>query len=71
MGSYVEDVAQLTNSVTEEQAQKLGESTEKIIGKVVNISEKVNTSKLGGLVRFASEIAKKVPGGKNVFSEPK
>ncbi|HYE83729.1 MAG TPA: P-loop NTPase fold protein [Clostridia bacterium] len=68
MGSYVEDVAQLIPSVSEEQALKLAESTEKITGKVANISEKINTSKVGGLVRFVSGIAKKVPGVEKIFS---
>ena len=68
VGSYVTDVAQSANNVTEQQVLKIGESTEKIIGKVANISEKVNASKFGGLVRFASEIAKKAPGVENFFS---
>lgn len=68
MGSYVEDIAQSTNSVTEEKALELGEGTRKMIDKFTTLTDKVNTSKFGGVVRFASEIAKKMPGIEKVFS---
>ena len=68
MGSYVEDIAQRIPNVTKKQVKKFAKSTQELTGKVAEISDKLNTSKVGGLVRFVSEIAKKIPGVEKIFS---
>lgn len=68
MGSYIEDMAQHIPGVTDEKAIKIGEKTGKLSETINHVTEKANTSKVGGFFRFIHGIAEKIPGAEKILS---
>lgn len=68
MEDYVEAAVQEVPSISEEQAIKISEKTEKVKETVADMAEKISTSKWGGIAKFISGMAKKIPGVEKILS---
>lgn len=68
VGGNVEEFVKKLPGVTEERASRIGDSISNVAEQVGNISGKLNKSKFGKLVYFASEMAKKIPGADKIFA---
>lgn len=68
VGGNVEEFVKKIPGVTDERASQIGDGINKAAGKIEDISEKLNKSKFGKLIYFASEMAKKIPGADKVLA---
>lgn len=68
MGGNVEELVKVVPGVTDEKASQIGDGINKVAGKFEDISDKLNKSKFGKFVRFASEMAKKIPGADKILA---
>lgn len=68
VGGNVEELVKTIPGVTDERASQIGEGIDKAAGKIEDMSEKLNKSKFGKLIHFASEMAKKIPGADKVLA---
>ena len=68
MGGNVEELVKVVPGVTDEKASQIGDGINKVAGKFEDISDKLNKSKFGKFVHFASEMAKKIPGADKILA---
>lgn len=68
VGGNVEELVKTIPGVTDERASQIGDGIDKAAGKIEDMSEKLNKSKFGKLIHFASEMAKKIPGADKVLA---
>lgn len=68
VGGNVEGLVKTIPGVTDERASQIGDSIDRAAGKIEDMSEKLNKSKFGKLIHFASEMAKKIPGADKVLA---
>ena len=68
VGGNVEELVKTIPGVTDERASLIGDGIDKAAGKIEDMSEKLNKSKFGKLIHFASEMAKKIPGADKVLA---
>lgn len=68
MGGNIEEFVRGLPGVTNEKALQIGEGVSKAAGKIEDISDRLNKSKFGKFVHFASEMAKKIPGADKILA---
>lgn len=68
VGGSIEELVKTIPGIVDEKASQIGDGINKVAGKIEDISEKINKSKFGKLIYFASEMAKKIPGAEKVLA---
>lgn len=68
VGGNVEELVKTIPGMTDKKASQIGDGIEKATGKVEDIYDKINKSKFGKLIHFASEMTKKIPGADKVLA---